>query len=339
MRAGTQDAIRLLRESLASIADERRTVTVTRKQLGDAADALDACLETEPVSVAAWAALFADAIDHVRTVADMAQAFAQERGDASSAELRVWAAAARACIESHVRDAGTFLPWLRLKSPHALAMARRPVELAPEWAAIQPFFPVAPALADAPEHFQFAIRELAGLRAQLAGDPSADPETLARVDSLTRALNNSATEAAALIRRFAAIAETAESMSEAMDFTFLFDNSRKLFSIGFRVAEGELDENCYDLLASEARLASFVAIAKGDVPVAHWFRLGRALTPVGRGSALISWSGSMFEYLMPALVMRLRKQSAEPDVRAGRNAADRIRRRTRRALGNLGIGL
>ena len=65
-----------------------------------------------------------------------------------------------------------------------------------------------------------------------------------------------------------------------------------------------LDPNCYDLLASEARLASFVAIAKGEVPSSHWFHLGRALTPVDRGSALISWSGSMFEYLMPALVMR-----------------------------------
>jgi cyclic beta-1,2-glucan synthetase len=68
--------------------------------------------------------------------------------------------------------------------------------------------------------------------------------------------------------------------------------------------EGTLDPNCYDLLASEARLASFVAIAKGDVASRHWFRLGRAVTPVGRGAALISWSGSMFEYLMPSLVMR-----------------------------------
>ena len=65
-----------------------------------------------------------------------------------------------------------------------------------------------------------------------------------------------------------------------------------------------LDPSCYDLLASEARLASFLAIAKGDVEPQHWFRLGRPLTPVGRGSALISWSGSMFEYLMPLLVMR-----------------------------------
>ena len=84
----------------------------------------------------------------------------------------------------------------------------------------------------------------------------------------------------------------------------MFDDTRKLFSIGYRVADGSLDPNCYDLLASEARLASFIAIAKGEVPSSHWFHLGRALTPVGRGSALISWSGSMFEYLMPALVMR-----------------------------------
>ena len=93
-------------------------------------------------------------------------------------------------------------------------------------------------------------------------------------------------------------------MFDAMEFGFLFDPARQLLSIGYQVAEGSLDPSCYDLLASEARLASFVAIAKGDVPVRHWFRLGRALTPVDRGSALISWSGSMFEYLMPSLVMR-----------------------------------
>ena len=89
-----------------------------------------------------------------------------------------------------------------------------------------------------------------------------------------------------------------------MEFRFLFDTARKLFSIGYRVADGTLDPGCYDLLASEARLGSFVAIAKGDVAPRHWSRLGRALTPVGRGAALVSWSGSMFEYLMPMLVMR-----------------------------------
>jgi len=104
--------------------------------------------------------------------------------------------------------------------------------------------------------------------------------------------------------RLSILALRAERMVEAMDFHFLFDSSRKLFSVGYRVADRMLDPSCYDLLASEARLASFVAIAKGDVLPRHWFFLGRALTPVGRGAALVSWSGSMFEYLMPLLVMR-----------------------------------
>ncbi len=104
--------------------------------------------------------------------------------------------------------------------------------------------------------------------------------------------------------QLSALALRAEGMVQAMDFHFLFDSSRKLFSIGYRAAEGTVDPSCYDLLASEARLGSFVAIAKGDVSPRHWFLLGRALTPVGRGAALVSWSGSMFEYLMPLLVMR-----------------------------------
>ena len=104
--------------------------------------------------------------------------------------------------------------------------------------------------------------------------------------------------------RLAALALRAEGLMQAMDFRFLFDPSRKLFSIGYRVADATLDPSCYDLLASEARLGSFVAIAKGDVAPRHWFVLGRSLTPVRHGAALVSWSGSMFEYLMPLLVMQ-----------------------------------
>jgi cyclic beta-1,2-glucan synthetase len=106
-----------------------------------------------------------------------------------------------------------------------------------------------------------------------------------------------------LAGRWSAIAALADEMVEAMDFQFLLDPTSKLFSIGYRVAESTLDPGRYDLLASEARLASFVAIAKGDVPPQHWFHLGRSLTPIGHGAALVSWSGSMFEYLMPLLVM------------------------------------
>ena len=104
--------------------------------------------------------------------------------------------------------------------------------------------------------------------------------------------------------RLSVLEETARSTALEMDFGFLLNRRRQLLSIGFLVADGELDSNCYDLLASEARLASFFAIAKGDIAAKHWFRLGRSATPVANGAALISWSGSMFEYLMPSLIMR-----------------------------------
>ena len=89
-----------------------------------------------------------------------------------------------------------------------------------------------------------------------------------------------------------------------MDFKFLYDDRRKLFSIGYQVGANTVDNSYYDLLASESRLASFIAIAKDDVSVDHWFRLGRTLTGDASARTLLSWSGSMFEYLMPALVMQ-----------------------------------
>ena len=104
--------------------------------------------------------------------------------------------------------------------------------------------------------------------------------------------------------RLQALAASAREMALAMDFAFLLDPERKLLSIGYSLHEDSLDPSCYDLLASEARLASLFAIAKGDVETRHWFRLGRSATPIANASALISWSGSMFEYLMPSLVMR-----------------------------------
>ncbi|MBA2587677.1 MAG: glycosyl transferase [Alphaproteobacteria bacterium] len=103
--------------------------------------------------------------------------------------------------------------------------------------------------------------------------------------------------------RLAALSRQAGDFVHDMEFGFLFDETRQLLSIGYRLEDQALDANAYDLLASEARLASFLAIAKGDIPTRHWFRLGRTLTPLGRIPALQSWSGSMFEYLMPSLIM------------------------------------
>ena len=93
-----------------------------------------------------------------------------------------------------------------------------------------------------------------------------------------------------------------------MGFRFLYDPQRRILSIGFRLADaegpGRLDVSYYDLLASEARLASFIAIARGELPETHWFHLGRLVTSVDGTPTLLSWSGTAFEYLMPLLVMK-----------------------------------
>ncbi len=104
--------------------------------------------------------------------------------------------------------------------------------------------------------------------------------------------------------RLHALADQAYAFVTEMEFAFLYDESRKLFTIGYHPESSTADDSFYDLLASEARLASFVAIARNDVPVEHWFRLSRTLNRSAGATSLVSWSGSMFEYLMPVLVMR-----------------------------------
>jgi cellobiose phosphorylase len=95
-----------------------------------------------------------------------------------------------------------------------------------------------------------------------------------------------------------------DQISKEMDFNFLYDKTRKLFFIGYNAEENALGNSYYDLLASESRIASFVAIAKNDIPSDHYFKLGRAMTNAFHTHALVSWSGTMFEYFMPSLIMK-----------------------------------
>jgi len=106
-----------------------------------------------------------------------------------------------------------------------------------------------------------------------------------------------------LVQRLQALALRAADFASQVEFRFLYDERRELFAIGYQQSSHSRDDSYYDLLASEARLASFLAIARNDVPVDHWFHLGRTLTRSSGSTALVSWSGSMFEYLMPVLVM------------------------------------
>jgi len=137
---------------------------------------------------------------------------------------------------------------------------------------------------------------------QRSGD--ADLGLVAWLDDLEKAVAAGAANTQQLQRDLSELSTRAEAEALGMDFGLLYDRRVRHFFIGYNLTADQMDANHYDLLASEARLASFVAIAKGDVPVTHWFSLDRPLTKIEGSPCLLSWGGTMFEYLMPPLLMR-----------------------------------
>ncbi len=138
--------------------------------------------------------------------------------------------------------------------------------------------------------------------------------------------------------RLASLAARAAAFADGIRFTFLYDAQRRLFSIGYRLADGDrpgrLDPSYYDLLASEARLASFIAIARGEVPQTHWFHLGRLLTSVGGSSTLLSWSAHPVRVPDAAPgPAQLPGHAARPDLPDGGASTTALRRRSRRRRG------
>jgi cellobiose phosphorylase len=123
------------------------------------------------------------------------------------------------------------------------------------------------------------------------------------LDAFTGLVIESSLRARERIAALVDLASLSGELARQMEWEFLYDRARHLLAIGYNVDEGRRDESYYDLLASEARLSSFVAIAQGQLPQESWFALGRLLTVAGGEPILLSWSGSMFEYLMPLIVM------------------------------------
>jgi cyclic beta-1,2-glucan synthetase len=157
-----------------------------------------------------------------------------------------------------------------------------------------------PALHDLPEF----IDDLA-VKIRAASDSTASAESNAVLRELLSLLPDARAHVVRLIENLKKLAVEASMLAEEMDFKFLVSRSRGLLSIGFDVETEQLHTACYDLLASEARIAFFVAIAKDDIPQESWFQLGRTHIMNNGTVGLLSWTGTMFEYLMPALWMRI----------------------------------
>ncbi|HEX8650864.1 MAG TPA: glucoamylase family protein [Pyrinomonadaceae bacterium] len=309
--AGLSDTVRLMREEAARLgAFRQRTEAVTVKQLREDVEKCVEMLANGPGQTpGAWASLLESLARRADIITDTIDALSQEHGDHQFTELRFWAGALAHQTRALRRDLDTFFPWgTALVSHLAAIVSRCSPDIERQWQEVVGVLNRLPPLAQFQETCDEALMGLAALTADLEGcEPQETPDRDAALNGLrmlTASIEEASHSASSVLARMTALARLSENTFEEMDFHFLLDEERKLFRIGYRVAEGKPDNSFYDLLASEARLASFVAISKGDAPQEHWFRMGRPLTPADGSRALVSWTATMFEYLMPLLVMR-----------------------------------
>ncbi|HEX3595352.1 MAG TPA: glucoamylase family protein [Polyangiaceae bacterium] len=241
-------------------------------------------------------------LDGVFGAARAAQA---ARGGAGDAERVYWLERCCEGVSRTAAEARKLMPFLeRLEAPPAvLAETTRAA-----WESIGKTLTAARSLRDVAHVASDVLGQLGELQESLRLDESlsSDAREAAEryVAELSAGLRSARTACQSMRETLKRLGDRARTIADGMNFSFLYDRGRHLFSIGYNVQTSRLDGSYYDLLASEARLASFVAIAKGDVPQENWFRLGRPITGNRHHRALWSWTGSMFEYLMPLLVMK-----------------------------------
>ncbi|MBC8172028.1 MAG: hypothetical protein H7X77_10160, partial [Anaerolineae bacterium] len=212
-------------------------------------------------------------------------------------------------------DIDVLLPWLLpITQLHTLFLqAGVDSPVAATWQNLLAIFPASPRLGELNAICEQATACLRDLQTQLqagyAGSTAQLEEAQTWCVQLEARLKTTQAQVNTLLSGYQALAMRAENRFQAMDFGFLFNAQRKVFHIGYNVTGDKLDDNFYDLLASEARLASFLAIANREVPPSHWLHLGRPVTEVNNTLTLLSWSGTMFEYLMPTLFLKNYEQT------------------------------
>lgn len=175
------------------------------------------------------------------------------------------------------------------------------------WASLQKKLDEAQSIHDLCEltgRVEVELSQLASAIADCGAEDSAIESQEALLARLRSGLQAAADAAQSIKSRSDSIRQTCNDMAMGMEFGFLYNPERHLFSIGYNIEDGKLDRSHYDMLCSEARLASHLAIAKGDVAYKHWFHLGRQSTIAAGRLGLLSWGGTMFEFLMPSLFQR-----------------------------------
>ena len=296
---GLDDVVDLTQRALEKISQDLEGAT--RRHLNDSLSAIKTAIGRARVSAPTMQNNYL-ALREIEvlteTILDLTSTFHAEMGNKVNtleADVMRWGRELHAAAQGNQRDLKRFAPWLAIILDAPKVYDNLPPAL------FNLLTTRVPTLGEVPD-LCLEAESLMEVYAAQAVDGAQD-----RMVSVLRALKEGSLAARADSEQFLVQAQIALRLFSEMDFTFLLDMTRQLLSIGYRVEDNALDSSHYDLLASEARLASVVAIAKGDISAHNWFRLGRTLTSVNSRPALVSWSGSMFEYLMPSLVVR------EPD--------------------------
>ncbi len=277
----------------------------------------------------AWPALFAylegEGVDEMRRLL----AAAMDAGNLSPAErqaARAWAERVAYNVRVTQREFDFLLPWNAAFTGSGAWSAQLPEAAGRTLQELKDLYAEAPTLRELEARCRAGAALLERFGSQVHGKVPAAAEWSS---TLKKNLASCASAARGLVESFESVAQQAQAELDSTDFRFLYDEERDLLHIGYNVDTEHLDGNYYDLLASESRLGSLVAIAKGDLPVRHWLHLGRPLTDVGGRATLLSWSGTMFEYLMPQLLTRryagtLLEQSCEAAIDAQMAYAERL---------------
>ncbi len=294
---GLSDVLTLLADAAEQLSLDSDEASSLRGHIG----AIESQLRAIDADAGRWWPTLRHICDHDVAELDrhLLDAVEQRKGHVATLarvrEIRIWLERLHHHLRSMDREYGTLFPWLRLlgQAPPACVVLAE---------AIATVVPPTLRLTETAERCRRA-RDV--LDDPAMTEPAAiEPASEEWKTALRHALDEGERAADDLRASLSEMAAQVEGLALAMDFALLYDKDLRLFHIGYNASADRLDPHHYDLLASEARLSSLLAIAKGDAPVEHWFHLGRATTVVEHHRCLLSWGGSMFEYLMPRLLVR-----------------------------------
>jgi cyclic beta-1,2-glucan synthetase len=283
LRNGLSDKQAEVLPAPATIEGLLDTLKLAAERDGKAiAELLDVCMRSEPATLVEWDQFFGHA---------------EELAAKLPMSVGIWRDLVVNAIRARRAELMEVCPWIEaLKAAFPLQIEEGSPTFERSWLAVLQELNTPSSVRNWAERLPILNEELAGWT---KGTPVAGYE--AEAEALIRALTRST--APALVESLDELAARSSRFADAMDFRFLYNESRSLFAIGYNVPLERLDPAHYDLLASEAAIASFLAVARGVVPRKHWFQLGRPAMRITGQSGLLSWGGTMFEYLMPRLLL------------------------------------